>query len=125
MKTSEALQKAWALIESPEKWTQNALARDAQGKERYVSMTGNVEALASDGLCSPVPTCFCAKGAVRYACKDMMTAMETEKALNEAVWGVTGQESHETLMVFNDNHTHEELKEVWHIAIAKAKEQEA
>ena len=120
MKTSEALEKAWALIDSPDKWTQQAFARDERGTPFYVSPAGTLEG----DYIGPGPACFCAKGAVRYACKDMTIAMQAEKALNNVMWAVAGQQSPGTLLAFNDSHTHQELKEVWHIAIAKAKEQE-
>ena len=120
MKTSEALEKAWALIDSPKKWTQNAFARDKSGRELYVTLSGQLQ----DDRVGAGHACFCAKGAVRYACKDHVLAIEAEKALAEAVKAVEGDRVHEGVMVFNDSHTHQELKEVWHIAIAKAKEQE-
>ncbi len=56
MSTLETLKAARALIEDPERWTQGAFARDAEGH--------------STPPCSPDAVCWCATGALRQVCPE-------------------------------------------------------
>jgi hypothetical protein len=70
--TADILREARALIDTPEKWTQDAEARDADGNE----------VLYND----PSATCFCAIGAMSRAADEYSPSRET-RILRRAVFG--------------------------------------
>lgn len=100
MTPSQILRKAKALIDTPEKWTQGAFARDAKG--RGVE-THDVKAV-----------CFCSAGALGKVNHDGPN--EPYEYLTRSFGG--------GLVVFNDTHTHAEVMAKWDEAIALAEADE-
>lgn len=97
MKTSEYLKQAKYLIDSPEKFTKGAYARDSKGKD----------CLIEDGKT------FCSSGAL---CKADKTPGYTHmfEVLNS---GVFGKDSI-AFIKYSDTHTHAEVMNLWDKAIA-------
>ena len=112
MKASEFLVDAKRHIDSPEKWTQGFFAADNRGQEvSYASMHA---------------TCFCSLGALRlsaYRHKDTWGDLNlntiSREYLRSAV-EVCHQGFSSIISDFNDCHTHEEVMEVWDLAIKLA-----
>lgn len=103
MKTSEFLEKAKSYIDSPEKWTQEELAKDAHGKPVNPY--------------NESATCFCSLGALMKAqlpTADRVDIYYTSKKFLFEAMGSTPSR-------FNDTHTHEEVMDAWDRAIAEAK----
>lgn len=103
------LTAARALIDTPAKWTQEVLARDANGyKTSYT---------AADA------TCFCSMGAFVRIIADQPKAYERDKeafsALDAAAQRATG-DSDMNIITYNDTHTYAEVIAVWDNAIAAA-----
>lgn len=94
---------AKALIDTPEKWTQEEMARDAYGK--ITDYEGESA------------TCFCSLGA---ACKVTAGSGFTYGYLVRAL-SAAGDGTY--IVDFNDSHTHAEVMAVWDKAIDKAKAQ--
>jgi len=111
VKTSELLRAAKALIDTPEKWTIEALARDKTGLQV--------------AICHSDAVCFCSYGAIHkigdikninYWNNPMYDYVDKASEL------IGGQSSAAT---FNDSHTHEEVMKMWDKAIELAEQQEA
>ena len=101
MTHSEILRKAKALIDTPEKWTQGAFARDRIGNQ---TLNLNDKAV-----------CFCSAGAL-----GRLNALDYQsiKIINYLA-GVMGD-----IVGFNDTHTHAEVMAKWDEAIALAEADE-
>jgi len=109
MKTLEILQEARNLLSTPDKWTQNYIARDDKNH-------------GLESAISPDATCWCMSGAVLKAAETDSLSLEwidlLEKAIKELhpefhlVGGIPG---------FNDTHTHEEVLRVFDRAIESCK----
>jgi hypothetical protein len=108
MKISEALERALALIDTPEKWTKNAQARTKRGCATYAS---SMKAYS-----------FCAIGAICRVCADNDVHVFLEKILTERGYVYDG----DPLMSFNDNPDTNHLGVVWLFkeGIEKARAQE-
>lgn len=105
MKASEVLKQALALIENVENWTTRYDARDATGHP--------VSCIDADAKS------FCALGAIgkiRPECEDNDYPAEM-KHLRAALKEINGSW---WISQYNDTHTHEEVKALFRIAIARA-----
>lgn len=92
-KTVEALKAAKAKIDTPEKWTTGAFARDASGE---ITSCFNTEA-----------ACYCSAGVLLAG-----GAPQEARAALDDVCGC--------IIAYNDSHTHAEVMAVWDAAIAIA-----
>lgn len=104
MKVSELLIKAKTIIENPENWTQEHLARDHVGYPTDPNANCAV--------------CFCSVGALRKAHIPWTDTsyMDASRFLFTAMNGNVPE--------FNDTHTHAEVMHAWDKAIADALESE-
>jgi len=113
MKPSEVLRAARELISVPERWTQGAFARAANGNP-IGCLTDNA-------------TCFCSSGAILRGapnCYDHIRAA----AFDTLEWAMgVRQDSDENIATFNDaeGRTHAEVLERFDRAIARAEQSEA
>lgn len=112
---SEFLIKAKALIDSPEKWTQGAFARDNAGYE--------VPSLDSSA-CR-----FCSGGAILRTCYQLIPDEKNSKQKENIVIFMleslnTEFQPNKSITSFNDNNTFEDVMLWWDNAIETAKEQE-
>lgn len=107
MKTSEFLIESKKLIDTPYKWTQNALARDKNGNE-----VSHVRESA---------VCFCSIGALchTWATKEDANSYNIPAA-EEYLLKSRDDTSYSSISVYNDTHTHVEVMEWWDKAIAAA-----
>jgi hypothetical protein len=96
----QTLKAARQLITDPAKWTQNAFARDKNGK--MISPTNNGA------------VCFCALGAIRFVTKEPKITV-ADIFLN----AVSNSKNGEDLDTFNDTHTHAEVLALFDAAIAE------
>lgn len=109
MKTSEILIKAKSLIDTPEKWTTETLARNSAKKPV--------------GFDSEEAVCFCSLGALHRIFEDMgdeNSALHFNKSKNYLRMGT----QHQFIAHFNDDATHEEVMVAWDKAIELAKADE-
>jgi hypothetical protein len=115
MKAADILKRAKARIEDPKRWTRNAYARDADGKE-----------------CDPdsdIATCFCAIGAVANVIG--VRAGEAERApAIEPLYKAAGAhldwwEGPNKVTDVNDNDTHTAVMKLFDEAIAIAESEDA
>ncbi|MDP9590618.1 UNVERIFIED_ORG: hypothetical protein J2W19_003182 [Shinella zoogloeoides] len=95
----ETLQNARELISDQKRWTQKAFARDA---------SGNV--VDSDDKAA---VCFCAAGAITKAANNLHVAVRARHAFREV--------ARQSVLDFNDSHTHAEVLAVFDLAIEKAR----
>jgi hypothetical protein len=102
LKMSEQLKLAFKKIDSKEKWTQGAYARNS---ERF-----HVNPSSSYAVC------FCSVGALRAASSGADWPYETADYLGSFT-------PLETLPLFNDTHTYEEVVTLWQKAIKAAEAQ--
>lgn len=108
MEVTEFLKNAKALINTPEKWTQKAYARDAGGNDIDDASTGAV--------------CFCSLGALWRTKRDLslsvaMVGRGTD-ALRDALEELEGGCLY--VAMFNDSHKHADVMKMFDLAIAKA-----
>lgn len=98
MSVKQILIEAKALIDTPEKWTQDAYARDVEGQ---VTTPSSIHAV-----------CFCSTGAIN---KVNAPFTKRDRALTHLTnsFGTCVPD-------FNDQHTHAELMDAWDRAIATA-----
>lgn len=113
MKPSEVLISAKTLIDSPEKWTQEEYARDANGRGVLP---------VEDAVC------FCSIGAIIRTAHDLsLNPMDRYNAVDRLTQTV-GDEPTDyqsmTIAEFNDNRSHAEVMRIWDKAIALAKQDE-
>lgn len=111
----EALQKARDLVSDPKRWTQNAFARDEDGRDGP----------SYDGDWFE-PVCFCSLGALAHVC-----GMEPEHELpgEDVLAGVIAEQNgleYDLSLIheFNDSHTHAEVLAIFDLAIARASSSE-
>ncbi len=104
MTIAEKLKAAWALIDSPEKWTHRVYARDARGFEVTLD--------------NDTAVCFCSLGAILYTtkCKNFDAEYYLERVVQQNT-------RFDTISSFNDNSTYEEVASLWSAAIAKAEKE--
>jgi hypothetical protein len=101
---ADDLKAAKTLIDTPEKWTKDVNARDADGMQVLVR--------------SEEAVCFCSHGAIqRVTLTDEADTSHRQMAATNLLTEVTPGRF---LADYNDNHTHEEVMAVWDKAIAKA-----
>lgn len=102
MKPSEYLKAARAKIDAPEKWTQFACARDANGNEiSYME---------------PKAVCFCSSGAfmsVDVTSKDDLVAWATALKYLQYTFGMN-------IVGVNDSNDYDNVMQRWDQAIASA-----
>lgn len=98
------LQAAWALIDSPEKWTQDVPARDKEG---------GIVAPSEDSA-----VCWCSWGAVYK-----VTTPEGQNICDysrlDPVIEYLKEFCEQSIVYFNDSHTWPEVRDVWQRAIQK------
>ena len=113
MKTSEILKAAWAKIDSPEKWTTGAFARNELGQS----------VLPTD----PKATCFCSLGALNAVRKESDHAFYNAVSALRGVAMALGPHDgvDDPVVGVNDFSGYLVVKEMFADAIAKAEEQEA
>jgi hypothetical protein len=99
MKISEILIAAKALIDTPDKWTVNALARDINDREV--------------GAKSIAACKFCSAGAIDRI-------LGSNWLFNVKVYRILGAQMHGYTANFNDTHNHAEVMLAWDKAIAQA-----
>lgn len=99
MKISEHLKAAKALIDTPDKWTQGAYARNHQGYETRIN---------SSDACQ-----HCSYGAL------------AAKEAPHACFMLLYKEMENNIIRFNDHHTHQEVMAMWDRAIELAEDDEA
>lgn len=108
MNLVDVMKAAWAKIDSPEKWTTEAYARNSRG----------ISTIPTD----PEATCFCSLGAVRAV--RGATREECKQAID-----LLGEQAirlgHEKIIGLNDYAGYETVTKMFADAIAKAEEQEA
>ena len=107
----QILSEARALIDQPEKWTQNTLGRDATGKP--VDLCSNVEAAA-----------LCASGAILAACMyDGVFCAEETAVRDQLMRAINGPDARGYGLAFwNDEpeRTHAEVMQAFDRAIEDA-----
>ena len=101
MNTLEVLIVARKLIEKPENWTRDFLARDSHGDPVYVH--------------SDKAVCFCAMGALHKAIG------ETSAEYLDVVASLASAARIDTVAGFNDTHTHDEVLALFGKAIEMEK----
>lgn len=95
MNTLDALKKARELIKDPSNWTQRASARNSAGESRSPS---------SSSAC-----CWCASGALEKVCNKFFIGP----------WDALSRFTKmQTVITFNDSHTHAEVLALFDKAIA-------
>ena len=99
---AEILRDAWELISDPDHWTQNAMARKANG--------------VRTGVDNDDATAWCAMGALYRAYPTMLSMLHTspsEWAMCEAMTGALGRASRrladQSPTSLNDNGSHEDV----------------
>lgn len=102
MKTSEFLKQAKSLIDSPEKWTTEFVARNAQG--------GCVAETSDEAIC------FCSVGALYKQAHISGLPYIPQDSWKYLRSGTNGVEAPK----YNDSHTHAEVMLAWDKAIALA-----
>lgn len=112
--TSETLRAAKALIDTPEKWTQGAYARDEEGLTVFVGDEAAV--------------CFCSIGAL--ARTERLHNVPDPHELGRRATIRALRPSHDPILAagliadFNDTHSHSEVMAMWDRAIKRAAEEE-
>ena len=91
--TKKTLVAARAIIANEENWTQGAYAKDKDGSSIGVNYSNAV--------------CFCSSGAIRKITIDPFDAM-----------AVLRNHMEDSIIDFNDGHTHKEVLAAWDEAIA-------
>lgn len=106
MNIADTLKAAWAVIDRPEKWTQDTFARDNEGVE--------VASL------SEYAVCWCSLGALNKTSDDrLFTKGQAAQFLTDVVQQHFDWPS---IDFFNDTHSYEEVASLWATAIKLAEE---
>lgn len=103
MNAKDVLQKAYELLSDPARWTQEAYARDIDGKPLREW--------------EPQAVCWCLDGALKQYPNGRLN--ETRAIVSKAIgtqFEIRGQDIHQ----FNDTHTHDEILEAIRVAITSA-----
>lgn len=105
----EVLEAARSLISAPERWTQNWVARDADGEQ--------VEFRATTA------TCFCSVGAVMRSVRDLnLPRYGDADPIFDAVMLLRANTGKFSVASFNDKSTHEQVLAVFDKTIKETKE---
>lgn len=98
---SEALERAWKLIDRPWKWCQGATARDGYTGRR-----------------------FCSHGALLEIVPDRLDNHALEHFLKKAAFSLVCVDGDTSYIAFNDNHWWFAVRRMWMRAIALARREE-